>query len=289
MHTQSLSVAGYHIFLQSELQIGLEPGYIPFLCSDVNRQVDVVITCINNIPPSLLNKKELLFEAGDSKQKYFSIFDESEEYCKIIVFDQIRKDQIQQVALLNKNLKEWIIFMECTSDDTISYPLIYPMGPIIFYYLTVKYDAVMIHASGILDQTKGKVFTGYSGSGKSTIAELWRQAGSIIINDDRLIIRKEKDGYNLHNTPMFYVDIPKMAQLEALYIIEHANENYITRLGGANAVSGMMAFCIQHGYERKYIQHHLTFFNELCSDLPVYQLGFVPDKNIVNFIKSHGV
>ena len=86
---------------------------------------------------------------------------------------------------------------------------------------------------------------------------------------------------------MYYQDIPKKAALSSVYLISHSPENNIKKLYGAMAVSRMMAFSIQNNFDKQYIQSRLNFFSELCSKIPVYDLGFVPDGNVVNFIKDN--
>jgi hypothetical protein len=152
------------------------------------------------------------------------------------------------------------------------------------HYLTVKSDAVMIHASCVFDGKKGRIFTGFSGNGKSTISKIWADAGNLIINDDRIIIRKSDGRYYAYNTPMYYSDISKKAPLDAIYLISHCPENRMKKISGALAVSKVLAFCIQNNFEQKLIQNHLNFLSELSAHVSVYELGFVPDASVVKFI-----
>ena len=289
MNSKIICIAGFNIRLQSEKadNIAIEEIYLPFVSTDETKSTDIVINTVNGIPNELINDKNLLFEAKDQQQKYFSIYRHEQSY-KFIVYNQKTDNQIQQIALLSKNFSEWVIYFN-TLESNIVYPLSYPMGPLIFYYLTVKYNAIMIHASGVFDGEKGRIFTGFSGAGKTTMAYLWQKSGNRIINDDRLIIRKENDGYFMYNTPMFYTDIPKKTLLHSVNLICHAPENFVAKLKGAKAVSRLMAFCIQHGYNNSFIEHHLEFLSELCTYLPVYEVGFVPDEKIVNYIKTYAI
>jgi hypothetical protein len=50
------------------------------------------------------------------------------------------------------------------------------------------------------------------------------------------------------------------------------------------AIAKVMAFCIQNNFEKQFIESRLSFFSELCASVPVYELGFVPDERVVNFI-----
>jgi hypothetical protein len=289
LNAKTISVAGFNILLESEnsKDIGLEQAYLPFQIKNESGKVDLRIKAFSGIPFQLLNTNALLFEAKDSIRKYFSVYKDN-NYYKFITFSQLNESKIQQIALLNNEFSEWTIYSGSSENNEEMFPLLYPMGPLIFYYLTLKYEAIMIHASGLFDGERGRIFTGFSGSGKSTMAGLWQKTGSEILNDDRLIIRKEREGYFMYNTPMFYSDTPKKGPFHFLYVIGHSKENKLNRLEGAKAVSSVMAFCIQHGYNMHFIEQHLDFLSELCLHIPIYDLGFVPDENVIDFIKTHG-
>jgi hypothetical protein len=290
LNIKTLSVADFKILLQSKevSEIGLEWSYLPFEINNTSECADVRITSVRGIPSYQSTAIKLLFEAKDAFQKYFSIYEENGFY-KFIVYDQLIKNKIKKIALLNKNYSEWIIYSDISKKDEEVFPLLYPLGPLVLYYLTVKYNAILIHASAVFDGFKGRVFSGFSGSGKSTIAGLWQKSGSTIINDDRLMIRKDNEGYFAYNTPMNYVDVQKKMPLDYLYIIEQSKKNQIKRLKGATSVSGVMAFCIQHGYDQSLLEHHLNFLSELSKRIPIYKLGFVNNEKVIDFIKTDGV
>jgi len=282
-----LSIAGFTICLISDenFKVALEDGYLPFIMPDPSDQPNIIINVKNGIPAELRNRQCQLFEAKNETQKYFSIH-QYEEYYKFIIYDQQFENHIQQVALLDKEYTNWVIYSDPKPEDNKLYPLQYPLGPIILYYLTVKFDAIMIHASGISDEGIGRVFTGFSGTGKSTMADLWQKEGSEIINDDRLIIRCNGNKYVIYNTPMFYKDVPKKASLDSIYLISHAKENIVNIIEGAAAITRILAFCIQHNFNHNFIKHHLEFLEDFCKMIKVYEVGFTPDKSIVDLIKS---
>jgi hypothetical protein len=287
MNAQYLSIAEFKIKVQSEnmADIAFEEAYPPYFSSDYSGETDLVIKAIEGIPHDLLTTDNFLFEAKNLDQHFFSIYQRGDSY-KLIIYNQQQPDLVQQVAVLNNQLNEWEVYCNQSVEQKII-PLQYPFGPLMLYYLTVKFDAIMLHSSGVSDKEKGRVFTGFSGVGKSTMAGLWQKAGCEIINDDRLIIRKVNDAYKIYNTPMFYVDAPKEAALHSISLIHHAAENSLNKLNGAYAVSRVMAHCIQHSYSNNFIHHHLEFLSQLCANISVYEVGFKPDNKIVDFIKEN--
>ena len=279
-----LVIAGFALSLFSDSVIELEEGYLPFVEEANNLKTDVTIQCFEGIPHAPFQDNELVFEARNEQQRFYSIY-RSGSGLGFIIYNQQSIDEIQQVALLDENFTHWKVYCESTNQHIV--PLRYPLGPLIMHYMTLKSDAVMMHASCAFDGVDARIFTGFSGAGKSTMSKLWAAAGNGIVNDDRLIIRKQGAGYTVYNTPMYYKDRPKEAPLSSIFLISHSPENHMKKLSGAMAISRVMAFSIQNNFDQGFIQNRLNFFSELCAIVPVYELGFVPDENVVPFILAN--
>ena len=280
-----IAIAELSIGLHSEHEILLEDGYLPFVIETNKVETDITINCFANIPTTTFTNKRLVFEAKNESQRFYSIY-RSNLNLVFVIYSQQNKDEIQQLAILDGTLSNWKIYSTLLNNDEIV-PLKYPLGPIIMHYLTVKFDAVMIHASCVLNNQKGRIYTGFSGAGKSTMSKIWSDEGNLIINDDRLIIRKQNNRHYVYNTPMYYKDVPKKAALDSIFLISHSPQNKIKRISGALAVSKVLAFCIQNNFEPDFIQTKLNFLTELSTQIPVYELGFIPDKSVMNFIQEN--
>ncbi|HNW99195.1 MAG TPA: hypothetical protein PKK00_12370 [Bacteroidales bacterium] len=287
MNSQYLSIARFIIKVTSECnaEIIFEEGYKYFTTTENTANPDITIKAFDSIPKNLSEKIFLLFEVKNNNQNFFSIYKHNDS-LKLFIYSQEKINTLQQIAILNKELNEWEIYCLPDKENKIN-PLLYPLGSLILYYLTVKFDAIMIHSSGIFDGNKGRIFSGFSGAGKSTMAGLWQNIGSTIINDDRLIIRRFENEYIMFNTPMHYADIYREAPLHTISLIHHSPENIIKKINGALAVSSVMAHCIQHSYNNNYLQHHLDFLSELCNTISIYSIGFKPDHEIIELIKEH--
>ncbi|MCE1156301.1 MAG: hypothetical protein LWW91_09305 [Bacteroidales bacterium] len=282
-------VAECAILVRSEHDFELEEGYLPFVVEagselETDSPPEVVINVVPLLPEGLISGRQLLFDAENEQQKFYSIY-QMEDGLGFVIYDQQTRNDVQQVALLNKDFTNWTVYFDTKRADL--FPLKYPFGPIMLHYLTLKIDAVMMHASCAFDGKKGRLFSGFSGVGKSTISKLWAQEGSRIINDDRLIVRRHNGGYRVYNTPMYYQDIPKVAPLGGIFLIRHFPENTMCRIKGAGAVSKVMAYSIQNNFDRRYVAQRLAFFSELVSQIPVFELGFVPDVSVVRYILEH--
>jgi hypothetical protein len=177
---------------------------------------------------------------------------------------------------------KWDLWIDGGDKDTD--PFEYPLDGLILYYLTVIHGDIMIHASGVNNQGRGFLFSGISGKGKSTMAELWDKTGARVVHDDRLIVRKKGTGYIMYNTPVYNNDEPHESPLNKIFIIEHGMENKLIPVKGAQAVSLVMANCIQHNWGHDLIARLLGSVSIMCGSVPVAKLSFRPDRTIIDHI-----
>jgi len=285
--TQSISIGGMGIKLysDSDILIGLDIGYKHFIDGSHCFETSTRIEIIPSITDELKSKESLVFETKDGDKKLWDVCKTGNGY-RIIVYNPLQSNLIQQIALVSTSTNKWQIYCEPGTEKTVM-PLSYPMGPLIMYYLTTIHKAILIHSSGIVDGRKGRLFSGFSGIGKSTMAGIWQQNGHAMINDDRLMLTINNGKVMMHNTPMFYDDIPKCNELNAIYLLKQTKDHCIKRMTGVEAISRLLAFCIQHGYDKQFIEHHLALVSEIYNTIPIYELGFKPDADVIDFIRSH--
>lgn len=283
-NTLTYHVAGFFIRLNSEWRLYPETGFHNFVAVDCGVP-DIWIDCREMSKGLIPIDAEEVFASANDELKFYDVYRDGDALL-FVIYDQQSGNGIQQYARLESDMRHWIIWSGLKNGALE--PLAYPMGPILFHYAVLTADAVMMHASGIFDGEKGRVFSGFSGAGKSTISGLWKNAGHQLINDDRLIIRREGEQYFIYNTPMYYEDENKKSPLDAVYLVRHFPENDLKRITGAAAVTGIMAFSIQNNYDPRFVSHHLDFFSRMCEQVPVYRLGFVPDERVLEFIKEKG-
>jgi hypothetical protein len=281
-----LRIAGFGIAIESDQPLLIEEGYKPFIAAN-DIDCSISIQCHAGLVNAPKASGTPAYQASYEEGKLWEVFEE-EDQLTINVYQPEKPHGLQQVCMVDRDLKTWQVWSEpqAVEGSVLINPLEYPLGPLIMYHLTLIEECIMIHASGVAINDNGSIFTGVSGKGKTTMARLWFEAGAEVLNDDRLIIRKEKGGYTVHNTPMFYEDKPRSASLKAIHIIHHAKENVAERLTGAESVAAVAANCIQHGYRSESVAKHLAFLEKLVLEVPVYEVGFLPDSSIVQYLQQ---
>jgi hypothetical protein len=266
--------------------ITVDEGYVPFVVESEGEKPDMVVNAYGSLPEQNWTENPI-YSASLTDGELWNLARTEDGYV-LRVFDPEEPGILQQLCTVSAEFREWNVHMASTNGAGSTIEVLkYPLGPLLMYYLTVNHDAIMIHASAISDNAIGRLFTGVSGKGKSTSARLWFEAGAEVLNDDRLMIRKTAEGYRIYNTPMFYADEPRSVMLRYAYIIRHHHQNVVNDIQGAEAVSQLLANCIQHGYDRKMMEHHLNFISEMVAHISVSTLGFVPNKTVIETIRAH--
>lgn len=226
-----------------------------------------------------------IYSANNGEDVLWKIFNSKEGIC-IHVNDSENLSRLQHIAFYQEKKQEWTIYSDLNESQALE-SLRYPMLPLILYYLTTQTKSLLVHASGVFDGKHGRLFSGFSGVGKSTMAGLWQNAGAGMINDDRLMLRKLDGRWWMFNTPMYYTDVPKKAPLDYIYLPFHHPENTFERGNDIQMCMRFMAHVIQHGYNPAHIQWHLDQILDINKEIPTARLGVVPNMAVLTFIKDH--
>jgi len=272
------------------------PDYISSFVSYDTGVADIIIK-IHKCIPERYGNFEVLFNSNmETMQAPENIQSNNWCVCRsghnnyVRIYSNSNIDKPELIAVFNNNASNWDIFLKSSAgpEATINIdPFVYPLGPLILYYVNILNDGFMIHSAGIDDNGKGYIFCGHSGAGKTTISKIWHQEKAIVINDDRLIIRKIKDDFFMYNSPMNYKDSPKKALLEKIFILKQSDYNYAAEIVGSESIGRVASYCIQHNYNARLIDFLMNICIELTKKIAVYELGFVPDKSIAHFVRSY--
>mgnify|MGYP001828089780 CR=1 FL=1 len=180
--------------------------------------------------------------------------------------------------------KAWNLVLDTTEIEVN--PITYPIDGLLIYYLTALNGDIFIHGSGVEIEGKGMLFSGISGKGKTTIAGIFNEAGARVIHDDRMIIRKKDGKFYMYNTPVYNNEIRSSSELKRIYLLEHSDTNNSESLNKLDALTAVMANCIQHHWNSYLIGLLSGSLMNLTENVEIKRLGFVPDKSVIDFILS---
>jgi hypothetical protein len=148
---------------------------------------------------------------------------------------------------------------------------------------------MVVHACGIEDGGRGYLFAGNSAGGKSTLARLWHDRGATVLNDDRIIVR-EKDGvFWMYGTPWhgtFEITSQKALPVEKIFFLRHGKENRLIPKVGSEAVSMLLTRSFPTFWDQEGMERTLALMDRMAGRLPFYELSFLPDGSVTDFIKG---
>lgn len=161
-------------------------------------------------------------------------------------------------------------------------------------YFSRRNEGVFVHSIGVRDLgARGFLFAGKSGAGKSTTARIWhKHSQAMVLNDDRIIVRKQKGKFFIHGSPWhgafsdYLSSRIESAVLEKLFFIHHAPQNCVRRIRSKEAFKLLYPSLFPPFWDKECLENTVSFCTELVNSVPCYQMGFVNDKNIIPFVRE---
>lgn len=156
--------------------------------------------------------------------------------------------------------------------------------------LLLRHQGLLLHASLIKYNDRALVFSGPSGVGKSTHADLWRtHLGADILNGDRAALRQVGEGWTAYGCPYagtsgIYCN--DSAPLHAIVVLRQGPRNDLRPLSAAEAFRYLYPELSVHHWETAFV----TAATDLCADLvtrvPVYLLECLPDRDAALLVQK---
>lgn len=156
--------------------------------------------------------------------------------------------------------------------------------------LLLCYDRLALHASFVDTPYGGLLFSGVSGIGKSTQAELWvKHESAVQINGDRPILSREKGGWYAHGSPyagssMCYVN--RSLPIRAIFMLEQGSRCSVYRLPVAEAFRRLYAGTAINSWDSDFVSRACDLLTRLAAEVPVYHLTCTPDRDAIEAVKS---
>lgn len=160
----------------------------------------------------------------------------------------------------------------------------YPTDLIILLCLAPAYDLLICHACGFLLDQQGWIGTGRSGSGKSTLCSLAQSCQGTRIQDDRLIIRKEKTSWWMYPLPLQDSDRPVRSPIHHLMNLSHARENQLLRLAADQQPDALLPHIIHFPFHPTCPSHALVMARQFLQAHDIHAFAFQPDRSAIRHL-----
>lgn len=159
-----------------------------------------------------------------------------------------------------------------------------------FENLLLQHDGLLLHASLIEYDHRGIAFTGPSGVGKSTQADLWQRSfGAAIVNGDRAALRKTSNRWMAYGSPYagtsgIYRN--ESAPLAAIVVLKQGTQNKLRRLSGAEPMGYIWPELSARRWDAEFVDQAASLCVQLLTDIPVYLLECLPDESAATLLKE---
>lgn len=174
------------------------------------------------------------------------------------------------------------------------FPSAHGLDPVVLAYLfythAIGRDMLQLHASVIRQNSRGIVFLGPSGIGKTTQAERWVQYGSAeVINGDVCFVQRTPEEYLAWGTP-WHGSSPycmnTSVPVKALVVLKQAPYNALRELTGFEKVQEVSGNVFYPRWLKDGQELGVNLLNHLLTDLPVYRLDNRADEEAVRLLAA---
>ncbi|PXF53678.1 MAG: hypothetical protein C4B56_02060 [Candidatus Methanophagaceae archaeon] len=152
----------------------------------------------------------------------------------------------------------------------------------------------LVHGCAISREGRGYLFSGPAESGKSTIAKISSDLHYTILNDELVIVNKANGHYMVGSTPFrgdFVENSNERVPLYAIFLIGHGKENIIKKISEREFAARFVREVVYSGTllsmdRKKALLEMLEFCTDVASEVPFYELRFLPDSRFWDSIDS---
>lgn len=154
------------------------------------------------------------------------------------------------------------------------YDLQWLMHP--FEGLALHKGGLVLHGAAVEYQDKGFIFTGISGSGKSTQAHLWQKyRNALIINGDCPYIKLTNGSPRMYGTPFCGSSgesINRSTALHAVILVRQGSENTVTELKGQDAFLAVFANVLHSNFDAGCLDLVINNLKSVMTQIRVFEL-----------------
>jgi len=275
-----LDVRGFEIFLDEALEAF---AVVPFDVPDIRLQVDTTSSF-----PSVAAYKEIF---TSNPEGLWTILEDKDKTSYLIALQNVaRETEPYKVIKADRKFTDFIIYTR-PNEEGILLPLEYPLADLaVSGHININKIGIILHSACITLGGMGYLFAGVSGSGKSTISEIWQKDdGAEVLTDERVIIRERDNdlwafGTPWHGTSEIHKNIG--APIGKIFFIKHGRENRAVLISRTDAANRLMVRCFPTFWNRAGMEFALDFCSRVAGAKDCYELEFVNDTSVTKYIKN---
>ena len=280
-HVLGLRIAGISLSLTAFRPWKLEEAFLPFVAevADPDYQAEFYLTeTLPEISPEVLHQDYYYRVHPDGRGGYLRSFFEPPRDDTTYAVAEYHPDRGKiRIGCLEKGLGR-------VSDIRNGF------SHIDFEYILIRMKRLCLHAACVDTPLGGILFSGPSGIGKSTQAELWcAHRGARQINGDRPILSRDAHGWLAWGSPFAgssRCHVNENCRVRAIIMLEQSKSCDLRRLNPAEAFRAVWSGLTVHSWDREFMEQAADLTMELIEQVPVYRFACTPEKNAVQYLEE---
>lgn len=276
-----LSIAGISIQLETDQRLTEETDFLPFLAEKGRADYRAYFRRVSQLPPipDKVVYEDVCYRVHpDGKGGYLrTFFDAPRDMTPYAVADYDWERGIIQIDYLEKGAR-------CVSEMRNSF---FHLG---LEAMLIHKNRLCLHAACVKTDLGGILFSGPSGIGKSTQAELWcTHRGARQINGDRPILSKGEGGWLAWGSPYAgssRCHINENCPVTAIVLLRQDKECSLRRLRASEAFRGIWSGLTMHSWDAAFVEAACDLAMELIGTVPVLEFGCTPDERAVDYLEQ---
>lgn len=276
-----LEIAGVSLSLDSFQSWEEEPAFLPFVKTVPQPDFQVCFRQVETLPDIsdvILHEDACYRVHPDGKGGFVrSFFDAPRDFTPYAVAEYDYDAGNVQISCLPKG-------NACVSEVRNSF---FHIG---FEAMLIHKQRMCFHAACVDTPLGGLLFSGPSGIGKSTQAELWcTHRGARQINGDRPILSKSQTGWLAWGSPYAgssRCHLNESCPVSAIILLQQAKECSLRRLSLPEAFRGVWAGLTMYNWDRKFVEAASDLTMELIAAVPVFAFSCTPDEAAVVYLEQ---
>lgn len=281
MYCLGLEIAGVSISLNTFRKWEVIPSFLPFVKNVETADYQVDFRLVKELPEY---STEILYEDksyrihSNEKDGYVRTFFDAPR--DLMPYAAAKYDYINntiQVDCLEKGL-------HCVSELHNGF---FHIG---FESILIRKERLCVHAACVSTPLGGILFSGPSGIGKSTQAELWcNYCGATVINGDRPILSKEESGWLAWGSPYAgssRCHVNEKCPVTAIVSLQQAKECSLKRLHSAEAFREIWSGLTVYKWDKWFVERAADLILDLIETVPVFRFCCTPDKGAVEYLEQ---
>ena len=224
----------------------------------------------------------------------WAIYKKADSWIYTGISPTLGNESIHRVAVFNHDHSRVRIYNDNTREKSfrkgdLHSLTLFSTDQILLARVLADREGCYFHSSGVVMDGRGLLFVGHSDAGKSTISTML-QGKAEILCDDRMIVRKNENGFRIHGT-WSHGDVPDVsaasAPLKSIMFLEKATENRLIHVSNRKEINKRLLACLIKPFETvNWWNKTLILVERMAREVPCYVLKFDKSGGVVDLIKG---